>query len=76
MKLYVLNVEEALIEPFFHQMLVSFGVAFMFSYLFSDSKTNQKVFQFSNEDFRTSKLFNAGSIFIIVMLVFIYTTYF
>ena len=76
MKLYVLNVEEALIEPFFHQMLVSFGVAFMFSYLFSDSKTNQKVFQFSNEDFRTSKLFNVGSIFIIVMLVFIYTTYF
>lgn len=76
MKLYVLNVEEALIEPFFHQMLVSFGVAFIFSYLFSGSKTNQKVFQFSNEDFRTSKLFNAGSIFIIVMLVFIYTTYF
>jgi len=76
MKLYVLNVEEALIEPFMHQMLVSFGVAFIFSYLFSGSKANQKVFQFTNEDFRTSKLFNAGSIFIIAMLVFIYTTYF
>ena len=76
MKLYVFNVEEALIEPFMHQMLVSFGVAFIFSYLFSGSKTNQKVFQFTNEDFRTSKLFNAGSIFIIAMLVFIYTTYF
>ena len=76
MKLYVLNVEEALIEPFMHQMMVSFGIAFIFSYLFSGSETNQKVFQFSNEDFRTSKLFNAGSVFIIAMLVFIYTTYF
>ena len=75
MKLHVLNVEEALIEPFMHQMMVSFGIAFIFSYLFSRSETNQKVFQFSNEDFRTSKLFNAGSIFIIAMLVFIYTTY-
>ena len=76
MKLYVLNVEEALIEPFMHQMMVSFGIAFIFSYLFSGSETNQKVFQFSNEDFKTSTLFNAGSVFIIAMLVFIYATYF
>ena len=76
MKLYVLNVEEALIEPFMHQMMVSFGIAFIFSHLFSGSETNQKVFQFSNEDFKTSTLFNAGSVFIIAMLVFIYATYF
>ena len=57
-------------------MMVSFGIAFIFSYLFSGSETNQKVFQFSNEDFKTSTLFNTGSVFIIAMLVFIYTTYF
>ena len=76
MKLYVLNVEEALIEPFMHQMMVSFGIAFIFSHLFSGAETNQIVFEFSNEDFKTSTVFNAGSVFIITMLVFIYATYF
>ena len=37
MKLYVLNVEEALIEPFMHQMMVSFGIAYI-CHLFSGSE--------------------------------------
>jgi SSS family solute:Na+ symporter len=75
MKLYVANTSESLIEPFMHQMAISFFLAFVVSGLLSPNKENTKVFNLTAEDFRTSKLFNIGSITIVLILAAIYITY-
>ena len=75
MKVYVANTEESLIEPFFHQMIISFTIAFIMSSLLSPNKENSKVFSLSAGDFKTSKTFNIGSTVIVLILASIYITY-
>ena len=75
MKLYVANTSESLIEPFMHQMAISFFLAFAVSGLFSPKTENEKVFSLSASDFKTSKLFNVGSSVIVLILASIYITY-
>ena len=75
MKLYVANASESLIEPFMHQMAISFFLAFVVSSLLSPNNENAKVFALTAEDFKTSKLFNIGSITIVVILAAIYINY-
>ena len=75
MKLYVANTSESLIEPFMHQMAISFFLAFVVSGLLSPKTENEKVFNLSVNDFKTSKLFNIGSTVIVLILASIYITY-
>ena len=75
MKLYVANTTESLIEPFMHQMAISFFLAFVVSGLLSPKQENTKVFNLTAEDFKTSKLFNIGSITIVAILAAIYINY-
>ena len=75
MKLYVANTSESLIEPFMHQMAISFFLAFVVSSLLSPNKENAKVFALTGEDFKTSNLFNIGSITIVAILAAIYINY-
>ena len=75
MKLYVANTSESLIEPFMHQMAISFFLAFIVSGLLSPANENAKVFSLTAEDFRTSTLFNVGSVTIVTILAAIYITY-
>ena len=75
MKLYVANTSESLIEPFMHQMAISFFLAFVVSGLLSPKKENKKVFNLSANDFKTSNLFNVGSTVIVLILASIYITY-
>ena len=75
MKLYVANTSESLIEPFMHQMVVSFFLAFVVSGLLSPNKENDKVFVLTRDDFKTSNLFNIGSIIIVAILAAIYINY-
>ena len=75
MKLYVANTSESLIEPFMHQMAISFFLAFVVSGLLSPTNENAKVFSLTAEDFRTSTLFNVGSVTIVAILAAIYITY-
>ena len=58
MKLYVAQTDQSLIEPFMHQMAISFGIAFLVSFALSDKSDNAKVFKLTYEDFKTSKLVN------------------
>ena len=60
MKLYVADTSESLIEPFMHQMAISFFLAFVVSGLLSPKTENEKVFSLSASDFKTSNLFNIG----------------
>ena len=75
MKLYVANTSESLIEPFMHQMAISFFLAFVVSGLLSPKTENKKVFSLSASDFKTSNLFNVGSTVIVMILASIYITY-
>ena len=75
MKLYVAQSDQSLIEPFMHQMAISFGFAFLVSFALSDKSDNAKVFKLTYEDFKTSKLFNYGSITILLILSGIYGYY-
>ena len=75
MKLYVANTSESLIEPFMHQMAISFFLAFVVSGLLSPKTENKKVFSLSASDFKTSNLFNIGSTVIVMILASIYITY-
>ena len=63
------------IEPFMHQMAISFLAAFLVNYFRSPQTTNEKVFKLTRADFVTSKLFNVGSIAILVILGGIYSFY-
>ena len=72
MKLYVANTSESLIEPFMHQMAISFALAFILSTLLSPKNENDKVFKLDSNDFKTSKLFNFGSTAILVVIAGIY----
>ena len=72
MKLYVANTSESLIEPFMHQMAISFALAFIVSTLLSPKNENDKVFKLDSNDFKTSKLFNFGSTAILVVIAGIY----
>ena len=51
-----------------HQMAISFVAAFLVNYFRSPQATNEKVFNLTRADFNTSKLFNIGSISILVIL--------
>ena len=75
MKLYVAQTDQSLIEPFMHQMAISFGIAFLVSFALSDKSDNAKVFKLTYKDFKTSKLFNYGSITILLILSGIYGYY-
>ena len=75
MKLYVAQTDQSLIEPFMHQMAISFGIAFLVSFTLSDKSDNAKVFKLTYKDFKTSKLFNYGSITILLILSGIYGYY-
>ena len=75
MKLYVAQTDQSLFEPFMHQMAISFGIAFLVSFALSDKSDNTKVFKLSYEDFKTSKLFNYGSITVLLILSGIYGYY-
>ena len=72
LKLYVASTEESLIEPFMHQMAISFVLAFLVNAIFSPNSENKKVFVLDRSDFRTSKLFNFGSTLIVSVIVGIY----
>ena len=72
LKLYVASTEESLIEPFMHQMAISFVLAFLVNAIFSPKSENKKVFVLDRSDFRTSKLFNFGSTLIVSVIVGIY----
>ena len=74
-ELYVANNPVVLIEPFMHQMAISFVAAFLVNYFRSPQTTNEKVFNLTRADFNTSKLFNIGSITILVILGGIYSFY-
>ena len=75
LKLYVANNPGSAIEPFMHQMAISFVAAFLVNYFRSPRTTNEKVFNLTRADFNTSKLFNIGSITILVILGGIYSFY-
>ena len=75
LKLYVANNPGSAIEPFMHQMAISFVAAFLVNYFRSPQTTNEKVFNLTRADFNTSKLFNIGSITILVILGGIYSFY-
>ena len=75
MKLYVANTSESLELPFMHQMAISFFLAFVVSGLLSPNKENDKVFVLTRDDFKTSNLFNIGSIIIVAILAAIYINY-
>ena len=72
MKIYVANTTESIIEPFMHQMLISFVAAFLVSGFLSSNVIDKKVFAIESKDFKTSKLFNVGSLSIIAVIVGIY----
>ncbi len=72
MKIYVANTTESIIEPFMHQMLISFIAAFLVSSLLSSNTNDKKVFAIKSKDFETSKIFNVGSSFIVVVIIAIY----
>ena len=72
MKLYVANTSESLIEPFMHQMAISFALAFLTSAILSPKADNSKIFKLVASDFKTSKLFNFGSITILAVIASIY----
>ena len=72
MKLYVANTQESLIEPFMHQMAISFFLAFVVSAILSPSNENAKTFKLEASDFQTSKLFNVGSSMILIVIAGIY----
>lgn len=72
MKLYVANTQESLIEPFMHQMAISFFLAFIVSAFLSPANENAKTFKLDASDFKTSKLFNAGSSLILLVIAGIY----
>ena len=72
MKIYVANTTESIIEPFMHQMLISFIAAFLVSGLLSSNTNDKKVFAIKSKDFETSKIFNVGSSFIVVAIIAIY----
>ena len=72
MKLYVANTSESLIEPFMHQMAISFALAFLTSFTLSPKADNSKIFKLDAGDFKTSKLFNFGSITILAVIASIY----
>ena len=75
LKLYVANNPGSAIEPFMHQMAISFVAAFLVNYFRSPQTTSDKVFKLTRADFNTSKLFNIGSITILVILGGIYSFY-
>ena len=72
MKLYVANTSESLIEPFMHQMVISFVLAFLTSAILSPKTDSSKIFEIDASDFKTSKLFNFGSVTILAVIASIY----
>jgi len=75
LKVYVANNPGSIIEPFMHQMVISFAAAFLVNFFRCPKIRNEKVFNLTRADFNTSKLFNIGSITILVILAGIYGFY-
>ncbi len=75
LKLYVANNPGSVIEPFMHQMAISFLAAFIVSYLRSPNTSSKSIFNLNRADFNTSKLFNIGSLIILMILSVIYSLY-